>query len=215
MKRSILIITYALIIFGMVLGCAKAEPAPVVDSPSVPANKPEAVEPVESEEKPAVVPSSGSKIPLIFSHDSAPDDIAALVYIAKHPNIDIIGVINSYGEQHPARSKDAWQRFLYDVIDYDSAAFGVGAEKGVDPVQNQFPSGWRDGADNFWGLDLPAASGNYTASNGADLIIREASHRFEVISHSRASGVPIHRGACESPHVEHLAGHACHPRPSS
>jgi purine nucleosidase/pyrimidine-specific ribonucleoside hydrolase len=171
MKRSILIITYALIIFGMILGCAKAEPVPVVDSQSEPAKKPEVIEPVESEEEPAFAQSSGSKIPLIFSHDGAPDDIAALVYITKHPDINLLGVVNSYGEQHPATSADAWQRFLYDVIDYDTAAFGVGAEKSLDPAQNQFPSGWRDGADNFWGLTLPAASEKYSSTDGADLII--------------------------------------------
>ena len=125
----------------------------------------------ELEYKPTSTSSPDRKIPLILSHDGAPDDIATLVYITKHPDIDLLGVVNSYGEQHPSRSLNKWQVFLYDVINYDDAAFGLGSETSVDPEQNVFPSSWRDGADDFWGLNLPAASEKYEASNGADLII--------------------------------------------
>jgi inosine-uridine nucleoside N-ribohydrolase len=111
------------------------------------------------------------KIPLIFSHDGAPDDIATLVYIARHPYIELIGVIQSYGEQHPTKSIGEWQIFLYDVIDYDEAAIAVGSETPVDPNPNEFPAGWRSGADNFWGLDLPEKVGDYDAAVGHELII--------------------------------------------
>jgi pyrimidine-specific ribonucleoside hydrolase len=111
------------------------------------------------------------KIPVIFSHDGAADDIAALVYIAKHPNIDLIGVIQSYGEQHPSQSIDEWQVFLYDVLDYDSSAIAVGSDDPVDPNSNEFPAGWRDAADNFWGVPLPEKSEDYDSGIGADLLI--------------------------------------------
>jgi len=118
-----------------------------------------------------VIISLDEKIPLVFSHDGAPDDIATLVYISKHPNIKLIGVIQSYGEQHPTLSIDEWQVFLYDVLDKDDTAIAIGSEKPVDPNPNEFPASWRSSADNFWGLDLPAKTGDYDSAIGYELII--------------------------------------------
>ena len=115
--------------------------------------------------------SIDDRIDLIISHDGAPDDITATAYLAKHPEINIIGVVNSYGEQHPSKSMDEWQRFLYEVIDKDDVAFGLGSENSVDPQQNAFPSAWRDSADEFWYVELPPASGEFDVVNGAELIV--------------------------------------------
>ena len=111
------------------------------------------------------------KIPLIFSHDGAPDDIATLVYLAKHPSIELLGVIQSYGEQHPSESIDEWQIFLYEVIDDDDAVIAVGSEIPVDPYPNEFPKGWRTSADDFWGMYLPEKTEDYEADVGHELII--------------------------------------------
>ena len=116
---------------------------------------------------------AGQTIPLILSHDGAPDDIAAAAFIARHPQIDLLAVINSYGEQHPSESMDAWQRYLYEVLDQDTAAFGLGSEQSLDPQHNQFPADWRAGADYFWNVELPPASGEYQSSNGAGLIVKQ------------------------------------------
>lgn len=115
--------------------------------------------------------ANGDKIPLIFSHDGAPDDIATLVYITKHPDIELVGVIQSYGEQHPSISFAKWSVFLYDVIGHETAIMGVGSEVSVDPAQNEFTASWRASADDFWGLDLPEASQVYEPVDGVDLLI--------------------------------------------
>jgi pyrimidine-specific ribonucleoside hydrolase len=120
---------------------------------------------------PPPVPKSDSAIPLIFSHDGAPDDIATMIYLTNHPDISVIGVIQSYGEQHPTRSLSAWQRFIYDVLDYDSVPIGVGAVTPLDPAGNQFPETWRAGADDFWGVPLPAPTSKFPHYDGVDLII--------------------------------------------
>jgi len=120
---------------------------------------------------PPPVPKSENAIPLILSHDGAPDDIATMVYLSNHPDIDVIGVIQSYGEQRPTRSLNAWQRFLYETLDYDSVPIGVGSVTSLDPAGNQFPTTWRAGADDFWGVPLPEAESEYTHYNGVDLII--------------------------------------------
>lgn len=125
---------------------------------------------------------TGKKIPLIYSHDGAPDDIATLVYLSKHPGINLIGVIQSYGEQHPSKSLDEWQIFLYDVIDYDSAPIGVGSEESVDPAHNEFPSSWRTNADKFWGQDLPEPSGKFPSEDGVDLLIELIQNSSEKVT---------------------------------
>jgi len=114
---------------------------------------------------------TGEKIPLIFSHDGAPDDVAALVYIAKHPDIDLLGVVQSYGAQHPGASFSTWSVFLYDVLNYDSARMGVGSEVSMDPVRNAFSDYLRDGADRFWDQDLPQPAGAYVPEDGVQMLV--------------------------------------------
>jgi len=110
-------------------------------------------------------------IPVIFSHDGGSDDFAVLIYITRHPMINLIGVVQSYGLQYPSKTLESWQTFLYDVIDYDEAVFGLGSEYPLDPENNQFPEGWRGGTDAVWSLDLPEPSDTYSAIDGADLIV--------------------------------------------
>jgi purine nucleosidase/pyrimidine-specific ribonucleoside hydrolase len=177
MKRIAFYILSVLILTSTLISCTKQQPTPTDEAASGPggtqSNPSPQLEPLEATgDTPIEQPvASGESIPLILSHDGAPDDIAAAAFIAKHPQIDLIGVINSLGEQHPSRSMDEWQRYLYEVIDKDSAAFGLGAEESLDPQHNEFPSEWRDGADEFWFVDLPSASEDYQSSNGADLIV--------------------------------------------
>jgi len=110
-------------------------------------------------------------IPLIFSHDGAPDDIATMVYLSKHPSIELLGVIQSYGEQHPTESVEEWGIFLYEVIDRDDVPIGVGSEIPVDPHPNQFPEGWRNSADEFWGMYLPEETEEFETAVVHELII--------------------------------------------
>ena len=179
MKKMAMVWLISLFLLNMLTGCGGPSDEPVLEEiPEVPPvvteeeseGEPEE-ETIDDEAGLIFSESNTGTIPLIYSHDGAPDDIATLVYIAKHPDIELLGVIQSYGEQHPGQSLEEWQIFLYDVLDYDQAAIGVGAEESLDPAHNEFPGGWRSGADNFWGVSLPAALQAYQAEKGADLII--------------------------------------------
>ena len=143
----------------------------------------ETITPTDTQQSPTVQPTATTEIryfekaidttvPVIFSHDGAPDDITTLVFLSKHPNVNLLGVIQSYGEQHPEKSLANWQIFLYDVLDLDQVPIGLGSEKPLDSANNEFPSSWRTSADNFWGVPLPKASQDYVYENGADLIVR-------------------------------------------
>lgn len=176
MKRKIITILLLSTMGVILLGCGH-KAAAVVPAPGATAVVSEPAP--DATHRPTVTPeiqyfddASEGPLPVIFSHDGAPDDVATLVYISKHPRVKLLGVIQSYGEQHPQKSLQEWQIFLYDVLDLDDVPIGVGAEDPLDPARNEFPAGWRSGADNFWGVSLPAASQDYTAENGANLIVR-------------------------------------------
>jgi len=121
-------------------------------------------------------PTSGAtneseRIPLIFSHDGAMDDIAALLYVNRNPNVKIIGVVNSYGEQVPAVSSQKWLAYLHEVLELDDVPLAVGSGTPLDPAGYAFPQGWRDAANDFWGLELPVSNATVDAREGYQLII--------------------------------------------
>ncbi len=111
------------------------------------------------------------RIPVIFSHDGALDDIAALLYLSKNPEIEIIGVVNSYGEQNPRESSQEWAAYLYEVLDLDNVPLAVGSETPLDPNGYEFPEGWRVAANNFWDVELPATNAAIDSREGSDLVI--------------------------------------------
>ena len=124
----------------------------------------------------AETPTSGvmdgsEKAPLIFSHDGAMDDIAALLYLSKNPDVEIIGVVNSYGEQVPAASSQKWLAYLHEVLDLDDVPLAVGSGAPLDPAGYAFPQGWRDAANDFWGLELPVSNTTVDEREGYQLII--------------------------------------------
>ena len=168
----------SILVLSIICGAAACTLNPMPDL-STPAPAEEQPAPGRAADERIVLPPSSpppvakadGAIPLIFSHDGAPDDIAAMIYLTNHPDINVIGVIQSYGEQRPTRSLDEWQRFIYDVLDDDSVPIGVGAVTPLDPAGNQFPETWRAGADDFWGMPLPDASSAHDHYDGVDLII--------------------------------------------
>ncbi len=182
-------------IIGILTSCANPDEEPAYEEPTA-ENTPT---PVTSETKEETLPTATSqptqqpteaifpdplsgKIPLIYSHGGGPCDIGALVYLTKHPNVDLIGMVLSNGEFHPEIAMDTWPVFLYDVLDYDSAALGIGTEDAMDPNSHEFPSAWRDVADDFWGLELPAKTVEYEAVVGYELIIELVNNSPEKVT---------------------------------
>lgn len=111
------------------------------------------------------------KISVIFSHDGAPDDIAAMLYISQHPQIEVIGVVMSYGEQHPSKASEEWGVFLDKVLGMGSVPLSVGSEDPLDQAYIEFPQDWRNGADQFWYLQLPRSPVSIDRREGYQLII--------------------------------------------
>ena len=169
LRKTVLVLLMGACLTGCMRPADLPPSAPALPS-STPQPSPAASKQATLELPPPPAAPQGA-IPLIFSHDGAPDDIATMVYLANHPGIQLLAVIQSYGEQHPTRSLRAWQVFIYDVLDLDDVPIGIGSVSPLDPAGNQFPADWRDGADAFWGVSLPHASADHDAFRGVDLII--------------------------------------------
>ncbi len=122
------------------------------------------------------------KIPVIFVHGGGPCDIGALVFLTKHPQVNLLGMVLTYGEIHPVNALDDWPVFLYEILDYDRAALGLGSESPVDPLGHEFPTEWRDLADDFWGLALPSSQNEYQTAVGHELIIDLVNNSPEKVS---------------------------------
>jgi inosine-uridine nucleoside N-ribohydrolase len=169
------LLTCTSLLLSIFTGCKPVvEEHPAENTPALSINQAQ----VETPPVPATLPTedifsdtSGGKIPVIFSHGGGPCDIGALVFLTKNPHVDLIGLVLSNGEFHPINAVDDWSVFLYDVLDYDGAALGLGSEKPLDPNGHEFPAEWRSSADNFWGLELPAPKNEYTPAVGHELII--------------------------------------------
>ena len=117
------------------------------------------------------VEETDERIPLIFSHDGAMDDIAAILYLHKDPEINIIGVVNSYGEQVPDKSSHEWSMFLQEVLGLEDIPLAVGSDIPLDPAGYEFPADWRTEANRFWGIELPVSRAQVDGREGYQLII--------------------------------------------
>jgi inosine-uridine nucleoside N-ribohydrolase len=163
------------LIFSLLAGCATT-----VEEPAAENKPPTATSEMQEEDLPTTTPQStedifqdplGGRIPVIFSHGGAPCDIGGMVYLNKHPNVDLIGLVLSRGEIHPEIAVDLWPVFLYDVLNSKDTAIALGTDARMDPNSHEFPEAWRKSADNFWGLTLPAQVTEFETALGPELII--------------------------------------------
>lgn len=163
------------LIFSLLAGCATT-----VEEPAAENKPPTATSEMQVEDLPTTTPQStedifqdplGGRIPVIFSHGGAPCDIGGMVYLNKHPNVDLIGLVLSRGEIHPEIAVDLWPVFLYDVLNSKDTAIALGTDARMDPNSHEFPEAWRKSADNFWGLTLPAQVTEFEPALGPELII--------------------------------------------
>ncbi|MEA1978674.1 MAG: nucleoside hydrolase [Chloroflexota bacterium] len=163
------------LIFSLLVGCATTveEPAAENKTPTITSEMQEEDLPTSTPQLTEDIfpdPLSG-KIPVIYSHGGAPCDIGGMVYLTKHPNVDLIGLVLSRGEIHPEIAVDLWPIFLYDVLNSNDTAIALGSDVRMDPFSHEFPEAWRPSADNFWGLTLPAQVTEFEPALGPELII--------------------------------------------
>ncbi len=185
MKKHTVFLMMLVIITSLLIGCTPAKETPVIIVVQDPTRTPTpTVPPPASETQDVPTPSltppptevvfldrSQEKIPVIYTHGGGPCDIGGTVFLKKHPNVDLIGVVLSRGEIHPEIARDKWAAFLYDVLDLQGTALGLGTDERLDPNSHEFPEGWRSLADNFWNLGIPDPVMDYETQPGPQLIV--------------------------------------------
>lgn len=157
----------------LITACSSTSPTSVISTSTITAPTTQASPPT-----PTLMPSEDNfsevtigRIPVIYSHGGGPCDIGGMVFFAKHPQVDLIGLVLSRGEFYPQLAVKTWPVFLFDVLNSKSTAIGIGTETALDPNPHEFPEAWRGPSSNFWDHELPPQSTNFETHDGHELII--------------------------------------------
>jgi len=171
MKHVKLMIALCIIFF--ITACSSTSPTVVTSTSTIAAPTAQASHPtptlISSED--IFSNSTSGRIPVIYSHGGGPCDIGGMVFFAKHPQVDLIGLVLSRGEFYPQLAVKTWPIFLFDVLNSKSTAVGIGTETPLDPNPHEFPESWRGPSSNFWDHELPPQSTNFQTRDGYQLII--------------------------------------------
>ena len=159
--------------------CATAIPtaSPAAPAAAVPA-------PASGAPAPSIPVAAGPR-PIVVDTDLAADDILAIMVLLRDPAVDLRGIaVDGTGEVRcPAGLRNA-RRLV--------AAFGRGDVPVACGRENPglagrwFPGAWRDGADAFYGVKLPAVDGesDRTGEQAPQLLARLAAA-------AKAEGAPL------------------------
>ncbi len=114
-------------------------------------------------------PDSGS-VPVIVDDDGSPDGMIALLYLLRHPGVQVRAITVSCGEAHPSVFAQNALRLLARL---GRSGIPVAAGRSTPLAgSNAFPDSWREASDTFWGIALPAASEPVQPISAAELIVR-------------------------------------------
>ena len=117
------------------------------------------------------LPTSGAQgpVPLIVDDDGSPDGTIALLYFLRNPRFEVKAVTVSYGEAHPEVFAQHVIQLL-ESLNKGDIPVGAGEDKPLEG-SNAFPEPWRQGSDNFWGVQLAEATGSRVPAPAAELMI--------------------------------------------
>ncbi len=108
-------------------------------------------------------------IPVIIDSDGAPDDVYAIAYLLKHPEYDVIGLTLSCGVSFVQEGAENFVKML-DYLGHRDIPVAAGKETPMS-VNHTFPTPWREGSYNFYGLELPDTDLTVSEMNASELII--------------------------------------------
>lgn len=108
-------------------------------------------------------------IPVIIDSDGAPDDVYAILYLLKHPRISVRALTLSCGVSYVEEGAQNFVRLL-SYLDYNDIPVAAGKETPL-YVNHSFPTPWREGSNDFYGLNLPPTETQVSDLNASELII--------------------------------------------
>jgi hypothetical protein len=98
--------------------------------------------------------AAGSPLPIIIDTDLAADDVLAIMALLREPAVDVRAItLEGNGEAHcqPGMRNLTW---LLNQFGAEGIPIGCGRED-PGPHGRLFPSEWRAGVDDFFGVDGP------------------------------------------------------------
>ncbi|UCE11257.1 MAG: nucleoside hydrolase [Candidatus Thorarchaeota archaeon] len=115
------------------------------------------------------ISSDQDEIKLILDMDAAPDDLAAMLYLLKHPAISVLGVGVSCGVAYV----DAGVDMALGILEHLGKSYIPVAAGKETPliVEHAFPTPWREGSYNSYGFNLPTTTLQPSSMNASELII--------------------------------------------
>ncbi len=117
----------------------------------------------------STIEDSQKEIRVILDIDAACDDWQALLYLLKHPNIQVIGIGVSCGVSYV----DTGVINTLSILEY-LGVYDIPVAAGKETplvVDHAFPTPWRDASYNFYGLDLPSTTLQPSSLSASDLFI--------------------------------------------
>ena len=120
-------------------------------------------------------PWPADPVPIVVDTDLAADDILAIMVLLRQPGVDLRAItVSGTGEVRcPAGLRNT--RRLVAAFGRPEIPVACGREN-PGPAGRWFPSEWRDGADAFYGVTLPAVDGESSRAGetAAELLARLA-----------------------------------------
>ena len=147
MKHSIILVLAVLV---LVAACGADAPSATRGMAAPPTAAPASARPTQA--------AGGGPRPIVIDTDLAADDILAIMVLLRDPTVDVRAVtVAGTGEVRcPAGLRNARQ--LLAAFGRTDIPVACGREN-PGPNGRWFPVEWRDGADAFYGIELPAVDG--------------------------------------------------------
>ncbi len=115
-----------------------------------------------------VVPVQGELL-VVIDTDVAPDDIGAMLYLLKNPQVRVLAITVSCGVCYVDAGVETVLRLL-DYVGVRDVPVAAGNESPL-VTNHTFPADWRTGSLNGYGLDLPTTDLQPSDLNASELMI--------------------------------------------
>lgn len=112
--------------------------------------------------------------------DMSSDDVVALLYLLRHPDVEVLGIGSANGVAHVEPAARNVLRLLA-LVGRTDIPVAVGSDTPLEG-DHAFPAAWRGGADRLFGLTVPEASSTLSAESTSQLLAEVVNaHPHEVV----------------------------------
>jgi inosine-uridine nucleoside N-ribohydrolase len=107
-------------------------------------------------------------VPVFITTDMSSDDVVAILYLLRHPGVEVLGIGSANGVAHVEAAATNVLRLLA-LVQREDIPVAVGSASALEGDHN-FPNSWRGGADRLFGLTVPVAKTQPVSQSCAELL---------------------------------------------